>query len=299
MKSIAVLGSGFGAYVYLPAICQSQIYETTHCVSSLYRFVLSRSDLSIYLENLRVEKSQRSAIALSDDLIYARRPIDQRAFIEGELENYNVENLFLEKPLGNDPDASIACHMHLVSLKQKYHINYSILQLPIWRFSNNSGEYSISWSFQAHHIRFKDRKSWKHLPNQGGGCLRFYGIHLIAVAARFDFLKVISSQTNKSHTIWRCTLERVCGQRLSIRLNIDKAQEAFIFASEDVVLFKAKSPFHHDEDTLALGSERKEDIRIPLTKTYLQESVAEKESNDLSLRVLELWKEIEAQTLTV
>jgi hypothetical protein len=51
---------------------------------------------------------------------------------------------------------------------------------------------SLDWSFMAHHYR-ANLANWKRFDASGGGALRFYGIHLIALLAELGYDDVSSS----------------------------------------------------------------------------------------------------------
>lgn len=51
---------------------------------------------------------------------------------------------------------------------------------------------SLDWTFLAHHYR-NDLANWKRYDTEGGGALRFYGIHLIALLAELGYDDVSAS----------------------------------------------------------------------------------------------------------
>jgi predicted dehydrogenase len=53
----------------------------------------------------------------------------------------------------------------------------------------------IKWLFKAHHHKF-NTENWKRYVSEGGGVIRFYGIHLIAVLTALGFTLTKSSEVS-------------------------------------------------------------------------------------------------------
>ena len=52
---------------------------------------------------------------------------------------------------------------------------------------------NLNWEFMAHHY-INNLDTWKNKHSHGGGALRFYGIHVIALLAYVGYNNIIKSK---------------------------------------------------------------------------------------------------------
>lgn len=300
MQDLAILGSGFGAYTYLPAAVQTGNFSKIYCLPSFFDFVSKRSDISHLKEFLTTCRHRTELLSCCQILVSARRPQDQQELIYRDLQSSTFDWLYLEKPLAISPKDAFSCHEALVSRKTNYSINYSICRLPLWEFSPCEPLFKLKWNFMAAHWAYANQNRWKRCNSEGGGSLRFYGIHLIALAAKYGFTKVITSSVDSQYQSWRCILENISKQRLVVSLDSFSLQSVFSLETVNSTVFRLKTPFDgvsQANDATSFAP----DPRISITVPYLCSHTYEPKSENLSfkLRVLDLWSEIEAYTEVV
>lgn len=194
----AIFGSGFGLYGYLPAI-------VTGCGQSVllperYRSRLDdREDLRNYRDAVTWCADERAALDAADVVIISQRPADQAVWISECAVRPNIQAMILEKPLAPSPEAATAALDQLERSGKKFRIGFTFgatAWAPTLRQSCQtaaSGHVSIDWQFFAHHYGH-DIPTWKRRVSEGGGALRFFGIHLVALAAQLGYDAVVQSR---------------------------------------------------------------------------------------------------------
>jgi predicted dehydrogenase len=194
-----ILGSGFGLYGYLPALL-----DLGHRVAlpTRYRSVIgARSELSQFMPRVDWCEDVDEALARSDAAIIALRPVDQARWISRLAQMANIRALILEKPITPTPGLSASLLEELERAGKHYRVGYSFRLLP-WAqrlraaLGGGADGISLDWTFLAHHYRH-DLANWKRFDAEGGGALRFYGIHLVALLAELGYDDVSAS------TLWR------------------------------------------------------------------------------------------------
>lgn len=196
----AIRGSGFGLYGYLPALvhgCAQRII-----LPERYRARLeSRSELSPFASAVEWESDDRTLLDRANGVAIAIRPANQRDLIPEYLARTNIEFLLLEKPLAPSPQIAAALLENLIDSRKTFRVGY-ILRNTSWgkqllatlARKEAGGRLTIRWSFLAHHF-LEDLRNWKRYSDTGGGAVRFYGIHLIALLAEAGYRDVPLSET--------------------------------------------------------------------------------------------------------
>lgn len=178
-KFALILGSGFGLYGYLPAIRKSGI--TTVYLDASYRAKLeNRPELRQYHDIVSYRPYDNSLLQHPEGLlVVCRRPCDQLALIQSlrDLPAIKARCIF-EKPLGPSPTDSLGLIASLHDMGAPYVINYIFRYTDWFCRLDSTRSYSVEWSFMAHHFS-ENLINWKRLHKDGGGALRFYGIHLM------------------------------------------------------------------------------------------------------------------------
>jgi predicted dehydrogenase len=89
---------------------------------------------------------------------------------------------------------------NLVGSRKTFRVGYILRNTPWGKQLLNAlgrgqmgGRLTIRWTFMAHHFR-NDLRSWKRFSKSGGGPIRFYGIHVIALLAEAGYRDVVSSE---------------------------------------------------------------------------------------------------------
>ncbi|HEY8965363.1 MAG TPA: hypothetical protein VIM58_02895, partial [Candidatus Methylacidiphilales bacterium] len=132
-------------------------------------------------------------------VVLSRRPADQPALAAACLKRERIRTLVLEKPPAPTPAASRALLDALRASGRGFRIAFTFRHTGWGRSLLRDGEpretdeWRIDWLFQAHHYRH-GLANWKRLHSLGGGALRFYGVHLVALLAEIGYRRVEASR---------------------------------------------------------------------------------------------------------
>jgi hypothetical protein len=191
-----IFGSGFGLYGYLPALVE-HLGEQVVLPQAYEAKVSSRPELAGTLSKIRWVKDHDEALALADGAVIATPPQFQGELVERCLALPNIKRLALEKPLAVTPGMAASLLARLDASGVRYVVAYTLLHLDWYKNiawpRDVDAEVELNWSFHAHHFAH-DLHNWKRVHAQGGGALRFYGIHLLAMLAARGYSHVTSSQ---------------------------------------------------------------------------------------------------------
>jgi predicted dehydrogenase len=194
----AILGSGFGLYGYLPALVNG--CGQTVVLPERYRARLrEREDVRCFEHIVEWKTDDRAALKNVDAVIISQRPADQANRIRECVGYSNIRLLLLEKPLAPSPKAAFDILNVLEVSGKKYRIDYNFRFTP-WaaelkrriRSAAGTESLSIDWRFCAHHYA-NNLHNWKRSVSEGGGALRFFGIHLAALLAEIGFDTIVRS----------------------------------------------------------------------------------------------------------
>jgi len=296
--NVAILGSGFGLYGYLPALRDEQCRVV---LPERYRAVVEgRAELSGLAGGIIWVADEKDALDRADAVVVARRPVDQAGLIAELLARPELKRLVLEKPLAPDPETAMHLQDKLEASDKIVRIGYCLgftgwgRQL-IARAAASHGDVGIRWRFCAHHYA-TGQSNWKRSHAQGGGALRFYGIQLISLLVDLGFegasaSSIASAQSDEAES-WRATLTSGDGARCEIELDSNFAQTEFsIGAPAFGLALSLPDPF----DAVASGGQ---DRRVPVLSLLCQEMLtAERSPHQRYRKTIELWRAIEAVTV--
>ncbi len=193
---VGILGSGFGLYGYLPAVA---LEANT--------IALLRKDQPKFQLRSELAEFEQDIVWLDEDQFYQQintliiclSPEGQFLVVNKALNYPNIKKILLEKPLAVNPQKAAALTDVLIKSGITYRIGYNF-QYTNWgrellaAFKSNEPQtITIKWHFFAHHFA-KDLNNWKRYHSQGGGVIRFYAIHLVALLARTGSYKLLSSK---------------------------------------------------------------------------------------------------------
>lgn len=186
----AIVGSGFGLYGYLPALVEA--FGEPVLLPEAYRAKFeARPELGAYLASIRWVADTRAALAQATGAVVATPPERQLEVAAQCLALRGLASLVLEKPLAPKPAAAVELLAALRASGKRYLVGYTLLHTR-WHERlawPASGEVAITWSFMAHHFA-RDLHNWKRMHAVGGGVLRFFGVHLLALLARHGYRDV-------------------------------------------------------------------------------------------------------------
>ena len=201
MNTVAILGSGFGLYGYLPALALSGATPILLPARYQERFV-QRPELARFANNIVWTPDEDSALRSANGVVLALCPNMQCTRLADCLNYSNIQYLLLEKPLAPNPTSAADWHAKLVASGKTFRLAYMFRFLDwaeiLHAFcadSSGAGRVTIRWHFLAHHVRFAV-DTWKRRHSLGGGAIRFYGIHLIALLAELGYSEAAYSSSN-------------------------------------------------------------------------------------------------------
>ncbi len=296
--NVAILGSGFGLYGYLPAL---QALPCRVVLPERYRAVVEgRAELSGFVAGIDWVTDENAAIDRAEALVVARRPVDQSDSIAGILQNKGLKRVLLEKPLAQNPALAAQLQSRIESSGKILRMGYTF-GFTDWgrelmaRSADLRGDIRIKWTFRAHHYA-ANRSNWKRFSTEGGGALRFYGIQLISLLADLGFDRALASSTTSAQpdeaAAWRATLLNEKGARCDIELDSNSAQTEFsVHAPALSFAISLPDPFGEPLN----GAQ---DRRVPLLSSLCREMLTSEQTRQPSYRkTIALWQAIEDVTV--
>ena len=254
-----IFGGGFGIYGYLPAILlypRNKVYLNI----KYKKTITERIELNKLLEAIFWYKEIDTIIQKVNSVVIATNPEKQKEIILDLLNHQNINNLVLEKPLAVNPKNSIILLSKLIDSNKEFVFGYSFLYTN-WSLNIKKQIHHINhkviyfdWFFMAHHFK-NNLSTWKSNHLKGGGVIRFYGIHLIALLAEFGYSEVnyskIKVDTEGFYTDWKASF---LGESLpTCRIEINTKSNHFKFniwginkKDEPEVLLNLKTPFDQE-----------------------------------------------------
>ncbi len=236
---VGILGAGFGLYGYLPAILRS---GGRPLLLEQYREVVGRRpDLREVVDKVEWAADEGALLERSGALVVSRRPADQVAIARYSLTRPRIGRLLLEKPLAPEPPAARALMAEQKAAGRLVGIGY-LFRYTKWghRLASWAGEAGpgatvrIVWSFRAHHFAH-NIVTWKRHHSEGGGALRFYGIHLIALLSELGYDDVIDSQVTTRGTDevvgWTARFRGPSRPVCEVRVESDADRSEFVVAA--------------------------------------------------------------------
>lgn len=267
---IGILGSGFGIYGYLPALINLG-YEKIYLLNRSITNFNKRPELQYCKEAIVWEEDEKIFLSKINVLIIALPPLLQSKYIDKIIEHHNLKNVLLEKPIAPTPLKTLEILQKLRKSKKKIRTAYTfkyanwasiIVQLYNGNKLKDIEEINIIWDFKAHHYK-NNLNNWKRYHSQGGGALRFYGIHIIAFLIHLSYNTV---ENSKSHGIslddyaqWSASFSGENLPKAKVFLNSNSQNEEFtikiISKTTDKNLISLPDPFFND-DTIATLDKR-------------------------------------------
>lgn len=296
--NVAILGSGFGLYGYLPAL---QALPCRVVLPERYRAAVEgRAELSGFADGIDWVTDENAAIDRAEALVVARRPADQSDLIAGILHRKGIKRLLLEKPLAQNPTLAAQLQGQIESSGKILRMGYTF-GFTDWgqdltaRSAALSGDIRIKWTFRARHYA-ANRLNWKRFSAEGGGALRFYGIQLISLLADLGFHRALASSTTSAQpdeaAAWRATLLNENGARCDLELDSNCAQAEFSVHAP-ALSFALSLP-----DPFGKPLNGAQDRRVPLLSSLCREMLTNEQTLPPSYRkTIALWQAIEDVTV--
>jgi hypothetical protein len=288
-----IYGSGFGLYGYLPAIYKfsKKIY-----LNKKYQKIFnSRKELITYERKIVWYENITKIIPKVDYLVIAKRPIDQSKIIKKIFKHKNkIKHVFLEKPISLNPKKSL----HTLKIFNKRKINYSIgflFEYVSWfvfikkKIRNiKKTNIIIKWN-----IKYNTNKaiSWKYNHKEGGGLIRYYGIHFIKLFADLKFVLIKKNIINKNS--WKILIEDKKHNTINLILKYSRINN-FSYKIDSLARNNFKSPFLDEINSRFI------DPRCFFLKKYIRKNLFKYSNNFINLKnFLNLWSKIESKKINV
>jgi len=306
---LGILGSGFGLYGYLPAAVALG-FSPILCPVRYQDKFLSRDDLKNFNKNISWVDSDQDLIEMATTLVISKRPIDQCEELPNYLSQRQLKKIIFEKPLAIDPVAALKMLAMVKASGKQCTAGFTFRFTPwatllrsrlIPTLSIKKEVWLLQWKFKAHHFS-AELWNWKRDNQQGGGVLRFYGIHVIALLAEFGYTEVISSEVlnesnDKGYSAWHAIFR---GPELpEFRVEVDSCSDSTCFIlknlNKGVIL-------HEGEDPFKLPVHQTHESGLDPRCIYLQEVLSEDIAPDQAwpkrlFDTTKLWALVEGKTI--
>ncbi|MET4262497.1 putative dehydrogenase [Bradyrhizobium sp. S3.12.5] len=299
---VGILGSGFGLYGYLPAIirgCGERVLLPERYRS---RF-LTRQDVVCLAENIEWLPDERTVLDAASAVIIARRPEDQVHLVDHCLARRNIRRLLLEKPLAPSPEAAGLLIRRISAAGLAFRIGYAFRYTPwfsLLLLAHSRDQLrepaKLRWRFRAHHHR-TGAPIWKRQISQGGGAIRFFGIHLIAMLAELGYDVVLTSEVDSTYggeaDCWRATFIGPALPAFHIAVETNAPTDEFYVACGEV-LIQLPDPL-----SSGIGSGRFDRRVASLSELCAEFLYSETRSLPWYQSSIELWSKVELLTRRV
>jgi len=269
-----VVGGGFGLYGYVPALIEAtgpvvlpREYEAT---------LVRRTELRPYLDRVRWTRDKAAALAQADGVVVAVPPQHQPEIVKRCLEHPAIVRLVLEKPLAASPAAADELLGEVERSGRRYRVGYTFLHADWARELRwppaTMGEVRLDWTFMAHHFA-QSLDNWKRHHSMGGGPLRFFGVHVIALLARHGYDAVTSSalagEGDEPHA-WGARFAGPGLPECVVRVDSRAPANAFVIATGAgaVPLVRLEEPFELAPGAADAGDDRRVRVLRSLLATF-------------------------------
>ena len=253
-KPWGIIGGGFGIYGYLPALAKLGVKKVL--LPLKYRQILeNRKELFCYTSIVDWVDGKMEVLQNAESLIIAVPPSFQEEIVSSFTEHKKYTYLYLEKPVATCPQVSSLIFDTAAMSAHKVRVGFNFLglewaeKLKEFVFQKQTKIF-INWYFFANHFKI-NATSWKAKHFSGGGVLRFYGIHILAVLQNLGNCQVlsstISSQGNKQFFKWDAKFIINDCVSLTLSINTASSKKSFeIISNENNRIFSMDSPFSND-----------------------------------------------------
>ncbi len=306
---LGILGGGFGLYGYLPAAVEL-LQEPVLLLEKYKPAIDSRKELVNFKDQIIWLKSEEELMQTADSLVISRRPLDQEALISNSLLLKNLKRIMLEKPLACSPENAQKILNQIEKSNKKCSVGFTFrytnwaknLERAIFNDGFSKPEtLSLSWNFMADHFSHNS-ESWKKQHTQGGGSIRFYGIHVVALLAEWGYDQVESSSVSNSNYCfynWSACFKGLGLPTFFVNLNSKSSTSNFKvkLGNKDQFFFEGVGPFDPVLNKLTFSEQ---DTRCIYLQDALEELFQLKNPYPKRIdRCTKLWQLIESKNLVV
>ncbi len=307
-----LIGSGFGLYGHLPAflrVSPEPVYVPVRYIETFN----NRIELVRFKNNIQWVRDEEAVIRKSGTIAVSLWPNGQELWAKRCLNQRNIKNIFLEKPLASSPSLSNLLFLRLLASKKNFRINYSFLYTQWYKklrkivMLNEVVSVKMTWSFLAHHYKH-NLDNWKRFKSLGGSIINFYGIHFLAVLADLGVTEIINSTTRGDSeddlNTWEGNFVRYGKEKYSVIINSRSLRSEFVVEViyKDSQAALQKRLFHFTEPFSELTDPASDlDPRVKIIELLHQSIDEERNSFYYGIYALtnKLWECIETKNVFV
>ena len=300
-----IVGSGFGLYGYLPSLLVDS-GATIFLPIKYQKEVVRRKELKSSLGVINWLQSEVECINHADVVIVASMPLIQNSLILSLTKEFKNKILILEKPLGQSPSDSLSILDRLKFFEFKFRINYSFIYCKWYpvleEYLKVGTSLQLNWQFKAHHFK-NNLQNWKRIHEQGGGVLRFYGIHVIAMLSQLGYTRVTDSfilPNSMGDLIeWNATFIGANVPEFKVNISSDNDTQVFNVLKIDSnlpnsFLIKINNPF--ELEVAMKGQDVRSSVIVKLIKSLSESDLS---YNDWYCTTNSLWELVEKNTKVI
>lgn len=256
---LAIFGSGFGAYGYLPAACS--LGWSVVMPERSRQAVEARSELRGCLSRVDFLPTDADTLDSASCVVVARDPRSQFEFVSSTSETLaSKKHVFLEKPLAE----SLRRSKELLSLLEERQVPFSVAYL----FTRTGWfrQLQSAWAAGGRNVEIvwkipRVESSWKNSSEFGGGLAHFYLVHFMPVLMELGI-------DQEKCSVWismdRFLLEYEGFNRLLIRAQVFETIPEFrVDAGTQSPMFLGVTPLGERPQAGEV------DPRVPLIASYL------------------------------
>ena len=304
--NVGILGSGFGLYGYLPSLLAVERVSVLLPVRYAAR-VKQRADVGPLAPRINWVDTDTTLLDRSDALVIAQRPQDQVARLPDILSRPHIRAILLEKPLASTPAVAMSVLDQVEAADLRLRIGFSF-RYTGWGRSLLAGlehgadsplPIDIAWQFRAHHYA-AGVDNWKRHVSSGGGALRFYGTHLIALLAECGYDSVIGSETRASRpdeaSAWTATLTGPGRPPCRVLIDSDAADPVFSLRSRTAGIAGVALSDPFDEAERHPPFDRRVDVMTPLCRELCAQTAP---AQRWYRAATALWASVEAANVSI
>ena len=273
-----IFGSGFGLYGYLPTI--AYFSQKIFLNKKYKRKLINKKYLKTYNKKIIWFDSLETVIHKIDYIVIAQNPKSQFKTVNKILKRKNnFKHILLEKPISENPNKSL----RLIKNLEISNINYSfgfIFEYLNWvKFLNKKNDISIIWKIKKKNFS----KSWKYSHSEGGGLIRFYGIHFLKLFYDLNYNKINKNLLTK--TTWNFNVQNK-KNLIKLVVKFDN-KEKFLIKNFDRIILDSTNPF------LKPIKKNKLDPRINTLKKYIRDKLNPRVRGEKYSNFVNFWKKVE------
>jgi len=283
---VGILGSGYGLYGYLPAICQV-LNEKVCLLNKAKEILLSRTELTKYYDRINWVESSSQIISTCDTLIIAYPPEYVYPLIEMIEASSTLRKIIVEKPICQDSTTSLKFITRVKNKKIKIISGFIFIYAEWYQnlVGHNNGDINIIWKFLKK-SKLSSDLTWKYSSNKGGGALKMYGVHLLSILASFNAEPVRILQNNDE--VFRAVFKTK--NKFFININLELTNTQSYFKIENITTLE--TPFGKQSEN------NQEDFRVKyITKMLIDFENNYEYLNELMFETMHLWGLIENKNI--